>query len=132
MAAIAYDERNRQEMKNNKKLPKNSRGTGYHTASNLAGLGLSAAQYLSASGQNIRKPNTYVRNPGLLPGLRELGALRVSSYPILPELYNQYAKSMYAISNSGGLSGGQRTLARLSALNNLNNNYAKLLQSNQI
>ncbi|MBO5628451.1 MAG: hypothetical protein J5965_05155 [Aeriscardovia sp.] len=61
-----------------------------------------------------------------------MAGLRVSDYPILPELYNQYAKGMYAISNSGGLSGGQRTLARLAALNNMQNNFAKLQQANQI
>lgn len=130
--AIAYDEANRQMKKDNKGLIKAADGFGYHTPANIAGLGLSLAQYFNTKGQPIQKPNTYVRNQGLNPGLRELGGLRVSSYPILPELYNQYAKSMYAISNSGGLSGGQRTLARLSALNNLQNNYAKLQQSNQM
>ena len=38
---------------------------------------------------------------------------------------------MYAISNAGGLSGGQRALARLSALNNLTAQSAKLQQAAQ-
>lgn len=49
----------------------------------------------------------------------------------MPDLYNTYAKGMYALSNNGGLSGGQRALARLSAMNNLTANAAKLQQAAQ-
>jgi hypothetical protein len=118
--AFMFDVNKRNNKYCNGKLPKYSGGdTPYHTPVNIANLGLALGQYISAAGQPIKKPNTYVRNQGLDTGLRELGSLRVSSYPILPELYNQYGKSMYAISNTGGMSGGQKTLARLAALNNL-------------
>lgn len=49
----------------------------------------------------------------------------------MPDLYNTYAKGMYALSNNAGLSGGQRALAKLSAMNNLTANAAKLQQAAQ-
>lgn len=49
----------------------------------------------------------------------------------MPDLYNTYAKGMYALSNNTGLSGGQRALAKLSAMNNLTANAAKLQQAAQ-
>lgn len=89
------------------------------------------AQMLAALSSKPKNPNTYVANPNAQRAGNILAGLRISDYPILPELYNQYAKSMYAISNSGGLSGGQKTLARLAAMKNLQDNYAKLSAANQ-
>jgi len=63
--------------------------------------------------------------------LYTLGQQRENPYAIVPELYDEYAKGMYAISNMGGLGGGQRALARLSAMNNFMNQSAKLQQTAQ-
>jgi len=85
-----------------------------------------------AANSPVKTPNTYVPNTFGRWSANTMAGLRVSDYPILPELYNQYAKGMYAISNSGGLSGGQRALARLAALNNMQYNFDKMQQANQI
>lgn len=79
----------------------------------------------------ISKPDTYQANTNSAKGLYILGQQQENPYAIIPELYNEYAKGMYAISNTGGLSGGQRALARLSALNNLTAQSAKLQQAAQ-
>lgn len=113
------------------KLPGYKFGSQNTMMTSLGVLG-GAAQMLSALNSSVKRPNTFVQNPYGQRAANILAGMRVSDYPILPELYNQYAKTMYGISNSGGLSGGQKTLARLSALNNLQNNYAKLQQSNQM
>lgn len=113
------------------KLPGYKFGSQNAMMTSLGVLG-GAAQMLSELNSSVKRPNTFVQNPYGQRVANILAGMRVSDYPILPELYNQYAKTMYGISNSGGLSGGQKTLARLSALNNLQNNYAKLQQSNQM
>lgn len=113
------------------KLPGYKFGSQNTMMTSLGVLG-GAAQMLPALNSSVKRPNTFVQNPYGQRAANILAGMRVSDYPILPELYNQYAKAMYGISNSGGLSGGQKTLARLSALNNLQNNYAKLQQSNQM
>lgn len=107
--------------------------TGYESvAANMPTVIAGIGQLVSGLNENIKTSNSYVPNRFGDYAADKLRRLHVSDYPILPELYNQYAKTMYAISNSGGLSGGQRTLARLAAMNNLQNNYAKLLQYNQL
>lgn len=107
--------------------------TGYESvAANMPTVIAGIGQLVSGLNEDIKTSNSYVPNRFGDYAADKLRRLHVSDYPILPELYNQYAKTMYAISNSGGLSGGQRTLARLAAMNNLQNNYAKLLQSNQL
>lgn len=113
------------------KLPGYKFGSQNTLMTSLGVLG-GATQMLSALNSSVKRPNTFVKNPYGQRAANILAGMRISDYPILPELYNQYAKTMYGISNSGGLSGGQKTLARLSALNNLQNNYAKLQQSNQM
>lgn len=121
----------------NGKLPKFYGGNGFVDNTDNAivrSLGMinGLGQVLVAANSPIKTPNTFVSNTFGRQAANTMAGLRVSDYPILPELYNQYAKGMYAISNSGGLSGGQRALARLAALNNMQNNFAKLQQANQI
>lgn len=121
----------------NGKLPKFYGGNGFVDNTDNAivrSLGMinGLGQAWMAANSPVKTPNTYVPNTFGRQAANTMAGLRVSDYPILPELYNQYAKGMYAISNSGGLSGGQRALARLAALNNLQNNFAKLQQANQI
>lgn len=116
------------------KLPGFSKGSNTSANALMTSLGVlgGGMQMLQALNSSVKRPNTYVPNTYGQRAANILAGLRVSDYPILPELYNQYAKTMYGISNSGGLSGGQKTLARLAALKNLQNNYAKLQASNQM
>lgn len=103
--------------------------------SNILGHGLpmlsELAQYRSIKNQDIEHNDTNVKNPYEQQALYTLGQQQENPYAIIPELYNEYAKGMYAISNAGGLGGGQRALARLTAINNLMNQSAKLQQATQ-
>ena len=103
--------------------------------SNLLG---NAAGYFTAKADKAKidadatsNPNTYQSNTNAPQALYILGQQQENPYAIMPDLYNTYAKGMYALSNNGGLSGGQRALARLSAMNNLTANAAKMQQAAQ-
>lgn len=113
------------------KLPKHGEGWVPNVVSSGLGLLGGALQYMDAAGQEIKTPNTYVSNPYEQRALNDLYSLQVNPYPIMPELYNQYAKAMAAIDRSGGLSGGQRALARMAAMNNTQQNTSKMLVAAQ-
>lgn len=100
---------------------------GTSLASGVAGL----SQYLQAMNDTPYKPNTYASNPYEKKALNDLYGLRANVYPILPSIYDAQAKGMYAIANSGGLSGGQRTLARLAATSGTQQNIANMLLNAQ-
>lgn len=103
--------------------------------SNIIGHGLPMLSEIfqgnKISSQDIEHNSTNVKNPFESQALYTLGQQRENPYAIIPELYDEYAKGMYAISNAGGLGGGQRALARLSAMNNFMNQSAKLQQAAQ-
>lgn len=128
-------ERDAHNMKHNMKIFKAKCGKlpgfyeGWVPNAITSGLGFigGLSQYLEASRQEPKRPNTYASNKYESRALNDLYSLQVNPYPIIPELYNQYAKTMAAIDRSGGLSGGQRALARMSAMNNTQLNTAKLL-----
>ena len=98
---------------------------------NAVGYFTAKADKAKIDAEPISRPNTYQSNTNAPQALYILGQQQENPYAIMPELYNTYAKGMYALSNNGGLSGGQRALARLSAMNNLTANAAKLQQSAQ-
>ena len=83
-------------------------------ATSLAGLG----QYLSAKGQNIYKPNSYIPNPNKGKAMNILAGLRPNELPIINGLTDAQAKAMYALDNAGGMSGAQKYLARVGMLRN--------------
>lgn len=132
-------ERNAHNMKHNMKIFKAKCGKlpefyeGWVPNAITSGLGFvgGLSQYLEASGQEPKRPNTYASNKYESRALNDLYSLQVNPYPIIPELYNQYAKTMAAIDRSGGLGGGQRALARMAAMNNTQLNTAKLLAGAQ-
>ena len=103
--------------------------------SNIIGHGLplisEIVQGNKISKQKVESPDTYSGNEFQNTALYTLGQQQENPYAIIPELYNEYAKGMYALSNNGGLSGGQRALARLTAMNNFMNQTAKLQQAAQ-
>lgn len=98
---------------------------------NAAGYFTAKADKAKIDAEPVSRPNTYQSNPNASQALYILGQQQENPYAIMPELYNTYAKGMYALSNNGGLSGGQRALARLSAMNNLTANAAKMQQAAQ-
>lgn len=83
-------------------------------ATSFAGLG----QYLSAKGQSVYKPNSYIPNPNKGKAMNILAGLRPNELPIINGLTDAQAKAMYALDNAGGMSGAQKYLARVGMLRN--------------
>ena len=98
---------------------------------NAFGALSSMADANSIAREEISRPNTYSSNWLQGTALNALKNLRVNAYPVIPEIYNQMGKGMYAINNAGGLSGGQRNLSRLAAMQNAYDTTSKLLQDAQ-
>lgn len=98
---------------------------------NAFGALSSMADANSIANEEISRPNTYSSNWLQGTALNTLKNLRSNVYPIIPEIYNQMGKGMYAINNAGGLSGGQRNLSRLAAMQNAYDTTSKLLQDAQ-
>lgn len=97
------------------------------------GLGsiASLAQYIDAKNSTPYRPNTYAANPYETRGLATLAGLRINPYPITQQLRNAEARTNRAIDIAGGLSGSQRTAARLANLNTTQNNISNLLSNIQ-
>lgn len=100
---------------------------GVHGLGTLTGL----YQYLSAKNDTPYKPNTYVANPYANKGLDILAGLRVNQYPILRQLRDAEARGMYALNNSGGLSGSQKYLGRIAGVRNTQSSIADALMKIQ-
>lgn len=97
------------------------------TLGSIAGL----SQYIDAKNSRPYYPRTYVANPYEGEALNTLAGLRINPYPITRELRDAEARSNRAIDIAGGLSGSQRTAARLAALNTTQSNISKLLSDIQ-
>ena len=93
----------------------------------VAGLG----QYLDAIHNTPYHPRTYAANPYETTALNTLAGLRINPYPIARQLRDAEARSNRAIDMAGGLSGSQRTAARLANLNTTQGNISNLLSSIQ-
>lgn len=91
----------------------------------------SIEQIIQAYRNKPFKPNTYASNPYELAGLQTLAGLRINPYPIMQQLRSAEARTNRSIDIAGGLSGAQRTAARLANLNTTQNNIANMLGSIQ-
>lgn len=118
-------------MAKNGKLPKCKEGwVGNAITSGLGALG-GLYQWLEAKNSTPKKTNSYRANPYEQEALTTLASLDINPYPITTQLRNAEARSNKAIDMSGGLSTGQRTLSRLAALHNTQQNIANTLASLQ-
>ena len=123
--------KNRLEMAKNGRLPKFDNGwLGNAITSGLGALG-GLSQWLEAKNSTPKKTNSYRANPYEQEALTTLASLDINPYPIITQLRNAEARSNKAIDMSGGLSTGQRTLSRLAALHNTQQNTANMLASLQ-
>ena len=113
------------------KIPKFEEGwLGNFIPSALGSLA-SIEQIIQAYRNKPFKPNTYASNPYELAGLQTLAGLRINPYPILQQLRSAEARTNRAVDIAGGLSGAQRTAARIANLNTTQNNISNLLSSIQ-
>lgn len=98
--------------------------------SGLGGL-IGLNQYIGAKKQNVYSPNTFAPNPYGNLALNELAGLRINPYPIMSSLRNAEARNMYALNNSGGLSGAQKYLGRIASVRNTQDSIANALMKIQ-
>lgn len=118
-------------MYNNGKLPKLAEGWVGNFIPSVLGAAASLDQMYQAYRNKPYRPNTYADNPYELEGLTTLAGLRVNPYPIMNQLRSAEARTNRAIDIAGGLSGSQRTAARLANLNTTQNNISNLLSNIQ-
>lgn len=98
----------------NGKLPGYKLGLEEINAIGNLGLGaLSMLDSYKANNEEVYNPHSYLRNEWEAPALNALRNLRVNTYPIMGQIYDNTAKGVYAINNAGGTSGGQRAVSRL-------------------
>ena len=123
--------KNRLETAKNGRLPKFDNGwLGNAITSGIGALG-GLSQWLEAKNSTPKKTNSYRANPYEQEALTTLASLDINPYPITTQLRNAETRSNKAIDMSGGLSTGQRTLSRLAALHNTQQNIANMLASLQ-
>lgn len=113
------------------KLPRHAEGWLGNGIPAMLGSIAGLSQYIDAKNSRPYYPRTYVANPYEGEALNTLAGLRINPYPITRELRDAEARSNRAIDIAGGLSGSQRTAARLAALNTTQGNISKLLSDIQ-
>lgn len=109
------------------KLPGHAEGWLGNAIPAALGSIASLSQYIEAKNNKPYRPYTYAANPYERDSLSTLAGLSINPYPIMNQLRSAEARTNRAIDIAGGLSGGQRTAARLANLNTTQNNIANLL-----
>lgn len=92
----------------------------------ITGIADGIGRYISANKQNIENSDTYYRNPYAQRALQGLAGLRYDVDSELRQYANQQAYNKYAIDQQGGLTAGQKYIAKNSLYNDYMNNVAKL------
>lgn len=109
------------------KLPKHGEGLLPNLIPSALGSVASIGQYLQSRNSEAYRPNSYISNPYETQALSVLGGLNINPYPIMNQLKSAEMRTNRAIDMSGGLSSSQRSLSRLSSLNNTQRNIANSL-----
>lgn len=102
-----------------------------NVGTSLTGTMVGLKQYLDAKHSHPYRPNIYSGNKYEKMALDKLSKLRYNPYQAIQEMRNAEARTNYAINMSGGLSGAQKYLGRLSALNTTQQNIAKVYADSQ-
>lgn len=91
--------------------------------SGLVGLG----QFIGAQGQNVKSPNTYIRNPYITQAFDALDRINIPLYPLLNQLREDKARGYQQITSSGGLGTAQKAAAYATLASNNQSNTAKAM-----
>lgn len=96
-------------------------------------IGMLAAldQYRDASHQDVYRPDTYAANTYAGPALATLAGLDINGYELTNGLRDEARYANYGISQSGGLTGGQKMLMKLGNYENLRKHLAQTWQKIQ-
>ena len=88
-------------------------------------------QAIDASGQRISTPNLYADNPYVRQALSGMASVKYDPYWIRRYMQQNNRNTAYRLNNQGGLTAGQRYMARVGAQLGMNEYFAKLDQNLQ-
>ena len=88
-------------------------------------------QGIDASGQRISTPNLYADNPYVRQALSGMASVKYDPYWIRQYMQQNNRNTAYRLNNQGGLTAGQRYMARVGAQLGMNEYFAKLDQNLQ-
>ena len=88
-------------------------------------------QAIDASGQSISTPNLYADNPYVRQALSGMASVKYDPYWIIRYMQQNNRNTAYRLNNQGGLTAGQRYMARVGAQLGMNEQFAKLDQNLQ-
>lgn len=98
----------------------------YNSIPAITGIGIGLQQYNQAANQDIYKPYSFKSNE-YKGALNELDKLHINQFPVTNEIRNAQARTDRAITQSGGLSTGQRATNTIAAAFNTQNAIANAL-----
>lgn len=85
-------------------------------------------QDIYASGQRISTPNLYASNPYVRQAFSGIASVKYDPYWIRQYMQQNNKNTAYILNNQGGLTAGQRYMARVGAQLGMNEQFAKLDQ----
>ena len=88
-------------------------------------------QAIDASGQSISTPNLYADNPYARQAFSGMASVKYDPYWIRQYMQQNNRNTAYILNNQGGLTAGQRYMARVGAQLGMNEQFAKLDQNLQ-
>ena len=88
-------------------------------------------QAIDASGQRISTPNLYAANPYARQALSGMASVKYDPYWVRQYMQQNSRNTAYRLNNQGGLTAGQRYMARIGAQLGMNEQFAKLDQNIQ-
>ena len=88
-------------------------------------------QAIDASGQRISTPNLYADNPYVRQAISGMASVKYDPYWIRYYMQQNNRNTAYRLNNQGGLTAGQRYMARVGAQLGMNEQFAKLDQNLQ-
>lgn len=107
-------------------------GKDYHTIPNVLGALTSIGQIIDASKDRVKVPDSHVPHQYAGRVADVLAGIDINEQPGLQQINKAARQADYGIINSGGLSGSQKYLARLTNANNMYTNYLKFLFDSQV
>lgn len=91
----------------------------------------SAYQYFDAANQDIRVPDVYAGNPYASAALQDMSKIKINPYSTMRQMYDSERRNKYAMSRTGGLTGGQKYAAQVAAGIGTQQNIGKMLNEIQ-
>lgn len=98
---------------------------------NAIGSLASAYQYFDAANQDIRVPDVYAGNPYASAALQDMSKIKIDPYSTMRQMYDSERRNKYAMSRTGGLTGGQKYAAQVAAGIGTQQNIGKMLNEIQ-